>query len=131
MTAQVLSLLADAVLFLHVVVVAFNAFGLVAIPIGAWRGWTFVRIFWWRAVHVGLLTVVALQALFGRACFLTLWQYALEERTGDSTPLIQKWVEMLIFWQLPLWVFAVLYVLVLIYAGLLWHWIPPQRYPRA
>ncbi len=133
MTPQVLSLLADTVLFLHVVIVAFNVFGLIAIPVGAWRGWVFVRIFWWRAVHVGLLAMVALQALFGRACFLTLWQYSLEERSrgrAATVPLIQSWVEMLIFWQLPLWVFTVLYVLVVIYAGLLWYWIPPRRNPR-
>ena len=41
--------LADAVLLLHLGIVLFNVFGLIAIPLGAWRGWDFVRVFWWRA----------------------------------------------------------------------------------
>jgi hypothetical protein len=132
-TPQVLSFLANTVLYFHVAIVAFNVFGLIVIPVGAWRDWAFIRIFWWRLVHVGLLVIVALQALFGRACFLTLWQYSLvEQSSGRATtvPLIQSWVEMLIFWPLPIWVFTVLYVLVVIYAGLLWYWIPPQRNQR-
>lgn len=132
MTPQVLSVLASTVLFFHVAIVTFNVLGLIVIPLGEWRDWAFVRIFWWRAVHVGLLAIVALQALFGRACFLTLWQYNLEEQSRDlaaPVPLIQNWVEALIFWPLPIWVFTVLYTLVVIYAGLLWYWIPPQRSP--
>jgi hypothetical protein len=33
----------------------------------------------------------------------------------------------LIYWPLPLWVFAVLYVAVCIYALLLWWLVPPRR----
>src|ERR1700737_4961947 len=56
----------EAILWFHVVVIAFNVFGLVAIPLGAWSGWKFVRVFWWRALHLGLLGIVALQAVLGR-----------------------------------------------------------------
>ena len=37
--------IAEAILWFHVVVIAFNVFGLVAIPLGAWSGWKFVRVF--------------------------------------------------------------------------------------
>jgi hypothetical protein len=47
--------LADAILWFHVGVVLFNVFGLVVVPIGAWRGWEFVRIFWWQALHLAML----------------------------------------------------------------------------
>ncbi|HUZ32935.1 MAG TPA: DUF2784 family protein, partial [Xanthobacteraceae bacterium] len=79
MSPGLLTTLALAVLAAHVAVIAFNVFGLVVIPLGGWLGWRFVRILWWRALHLALLAVVALQALFGRACFLTLWQAALQQ----------------------------------------------------
>jgi hypothetical protein len=72
MNPKLLVGLADAVLRLHVIVVLFNVFGLVVVPIGAWRGREFVRVFWFRALHLAMLAVVAIQAVCGRACFLTL-----------------------------------------------------------
>jgi hypothetical protein len=130
MSRDDLALLAALVLALHLAVILFNIFGLVAIPLGAWRGWRFVRVFWWRALHLAILGVVALQALFGRACFLTLWQSALESEGGapQSTELLlQHWIEALIFWPLPIWVFALLYAAVWLYALALWRLVPPRR----
>jgi len=121
--------LADAVFAVHLAVIAFNVFGLVAIPLGAWRGWRFVRIVWWRALHLGFLIVVAVQAVAGRACFLTLWWSDLLASAGQATqtePLIQRWIVRLIYWPLPLWVFTALYVAVLVYAALLWWLVPPD-----
>ncbi|MDE2229370.1 MAG: DUF2784 domain-containing protein [Alphaproteobacteria bacterium] len=130
MSSGTLAILALAVLAIHVAVIAFNVFGLVVVPLGAWRGWRFVRIFWWRALHLALLAVVALQALFGRTCFLTLWQAALEQTAGapaSREPLIARWIESAIFWNLPIWVFAALYVAVWLYALALWRLVPPTR----
>ena len=130
MTPSILTALALAVLAVHVAVIAFNVFGLIVIPLGAWRGWAFVRGFGWRALHLALLFVVALQALFGRACFLTLWQATLEQNAGQAAsrePLIARWVDSVIFWNLPIWFFAALYVAVLVYAIALWRWVPPTR----
>jgi hypothetical protein len=119
-------ILAIVILAVHVAIIAFNLFGLVAIPLGAWRGWRFVRIRWWRALHVALLAMVALQALFGRACFLTIWQDALAGNAG-APPLIVRWVNSLIYWPLPIWFFATLYVAVLAYTLALWFLVPPGR----
>src|SRR5260370_39574831 len=76
--------IAETILWFHVVVIAFNVFGLVAIPLGAWSGWKFVRMFWWRALHLGLLGIVALQAVRGRACLLTKWENDLLNRAGGA-----------------------------------------------
>ena len=130
MDTHLYAVLARLVLAAHVAIILFNVVGLVVIPLGAWRGWSFVRIFWWRALHLALLCVVALQALFGRACFLTLWQAALEQDAGapaSREPLIARWVESAIFWNLPIGFFAALYVAVLVYALALWRWVPPAR----
>jgi hypothetical protein len=130
MNPQQLGGLADAVFWLHVMVVLFNVFGLVVVPIGAWRGWEFVRVFWFRALHLAMLAVVAIQAVYGRACFLTVWQSDLLQQAGQAesnAPLIQRWVTRLILWPVPLWVFVVLYLAILAYALALWWLIPPRR----
>jgi len=119
-------MLAGFVLALHLAVILFNVGGLIVIPLGAWRGWNVVRIFWWRALHVASLAIVAAQAVFGQACFLTLWENALRTNS-DETPLIMRWMNSLIYWPLPIWVFAVIYVGVLIYTLMLWRLVPPRR----
>ncbi len=117
--------LANAVLALHVGVILFNVFGLIAIPLGAWFGWRFVRIAWWRLLHLLSLAVVAAQALAGRVCLLTLLQEDLRGQHGNAPPLIMRWVDRVIFWPLPLWFFTGLYVLVWLYVVALWWWVPP------
>lgn len=129
MNSRLYTLLADAVLALHLLVILFNLFGLIAIPLGAWRGWRFVRVFWWRALHVAILALVAVQAVLQQVCFLTLWQSALLRQAGEAAseaPLIARVVNRLIFWPLPLWAFAVLYVAVCGYVLLLWRYVPPR-----
>jgi hypothetical protein len=128
MNSQV-SDLAQGVLAAHVAVILFNVFGLVAVPLGARFGWRFVRVRWWRALHLASWAVVALQALFGRACFLTLWQDVLQQGSASAAsqhPLIQRWVEYLIYWPLPLWLFSAIYLPAFGYAILLWRLVPPE-----
>jgi Protein of Unknown function (DUF2784) len=116
---------AEIILAAHVAIILFNLFGLVAVPIGAAYGWRFVHVRWWRVLHLGSIAIVALQAALGRACLLTLWQ-AEAEGVATPPPLIMGWVDRLIFWPLPLWVFAVFYIVVFGYAlGLFWL-VPPR-----
>ncbi len=114
-----------SILVFHLAIIAFNVAGCVLIPIGAWRGWHWVRGFGWRLAHVLCLAVVAVQALLGRACFLTVWQ---EDLSGVSNarPLIAGWINRLIYWPLPLWAFAVTYVAVFAYVIALWIRVQPR-----
>jgi hypothetical protein len=117
--------LGAVVLIAHLVVIAFNIFGLVAVPLGARRGWAWVRVRWWRALHLASFAVVALQALLGRACFLTIWQ---DDLTGGGAedPLIMRWVNGLIYWDLPMWAFTIAYVAAFAYVAALWFWVRPR-----
>jgi hypothetical protein len=114
------------VLALHLAIIAFNVAGCVLIPLGAWRGWHWVRGLGWRLAHLLSLAVVAIQAMLGRACFLTTWQ---GELSGSEhvQPMIEKWMNGLIYWPLPLWVFAAAYVAVFAYVIALWIWVRPRR----
>ena len=119
-------LLAEAVLAAHLAIILFNLFGLIVVPLGAARGWRFVHVAWWRVLHLALLAAVAAQALAGRACFLTVWQSEIAGGAANPVPLIMGWVDRLIYWRLPIWVFAVLYALVFGYALAL-LWLAPLR----
>jgi hypothetical protein len=118
--------LADAILAVHLVIIAFNVAGLVVIPLGALAKWPLIRNFWLRLLHLALLAVVALQALAGRACILTIWQAQLTGTTGAAPPLVMRWINGLIYWNLPPWLFVVIYVLVFLYVVLLWLAVPPR-----
>jgi Protein of Unknown function (DUF2784) len=120
----------EVVLAVHVAVILFNVFGLVAVPIGALCNWSFVHIGWWRVLHVLSLAAVAVQAVLGQACFLTVWQNELSATGQPATPLIVRWVNEVVYWELPIWVFAALYLLVFAYALAL-LWLVPTRRPRS
>jgi hypothetical protein len=116
--------LGPLVLALHLAVIAFNVLGLVAILLGAKLGWSWSRIRWWRALHVMSWVVVAVQAALGRACFLTYWQDGLTGG-GDEDPMIMRWVNGLIYWDLPMWMFTALYLALLALVLVLWKLAPP------
>jgi len=115
------------VLAIHLAIIAFNVAGCVLIPLGACLGWRWVREFWWRLAHLLSFAVVAVQALLGRACFLTIWQDELSGTT-QVQPLIEQWINGLIYWDLPLWVFAAAYVAVFVYVVALWVWVRPGKW---
>jgi hypothetical protein len=118
--------LAQAILGVHLAVIAFNVLGLVAIPLGAALRWRWVRVRGWRALHLVSWAVVALQAALGRACFLTIWQ---DELTGAQAqpPLIERTVERLVYWPLPIWVFGALYLVLFALVVGFWWLVPPHR----
>jgi hypothetical protein len=118
-------LLASLVLAVHLAVIGFNLFGLIVIPLGAWRGWGFVRAPLWRLAHVASLAVVAVQAALGEACFLTRWQDALSG-AGGGQPLIMGWLNAALFWPLPMWAFGAAYALVFAYVLALLRLVPPD-----
>jgi len=117
--------LGQLTLAIHLIVICFNVAGLVLIPLGAAVQWRWVRIRWLRLLHLAALAAVAMQAVLGRACFLTDWQDALTGR-GARDPLVMRWVNSLIYWPLPMWAFTAAYVAVFAYAVALWWWVRPQ-----
>ncbi len=122
--------LAIVVLVIHLGIIAFNVVGLIMIPWGGIRGWSFIGNFWLRLIHLVSLSIVVLQALLGQACFLTLWQAQLSvhaAKVGAPAPLIAHWIDGFVFWSIPLWVFTLIYAAVWIYVVALWWIFPPRR----
>ena len=106
-------LLADAILIVHFLFVLFVVGGLALTWIGAWRGWCWIRSMTFRITHLISIVFVACEALLGMMCPLTEWEDALRATTGgvaSDKSFIARWVHHLMFFQLPEWVFTVLYV---------------------
>lgn len=125
--------LADAVLLVHFAVVLFVILGLPAILIGNLLGWTWVNRLAWRLVHLAAIAVVALQAWLGQYCSLTLLESSLREQAGQDGydgSFIQHWVQRLIYYEAPLWVFVVIYTGFLLLVAWAWWRYPPQRKAR-
>lgn len=121
--------LAEIVLTAHLLAVVFIVFGLVAIPLGGWLGRPFVHVFWWRFLHFAAITVVALQKLLGKLCFLSVWEFALLDRAGRRATDVQPalgWADRMIHWDLPLWFFTALYAATWVYVAWLWYRFRPR-----
>jgi hypothetical protein len=126
-------LLADAVLVVHTGVVLFVVGGLAAIVVGNLLGWRWVNGRTFRLLHLVTIGVVVLQAWLGELCPLTTLESWLRMRAGQPgypTGFIAHWLHRLLYWEAPLWVFALAYsafgALVLL---AWWRW-PPRRHPR-
>ena len=104
--------LADLVLLLHVLVVLFIVASLVLIMLGGMRGWHWVRNPWFRWAHLLAIGVVAAQAWLGMVCPLTTLEMALRMAAGERTyagSFVAHWLARLLYYQAPLWVFALVY----------------------
>ncbi|MEM9256711.1 MAG: DUF2784 domain-containing protein [Pseudomonadota bacterium] len=122
------ALAADAVLALHTMFVAFVVFGLVLVLLGGWRDWLWVRNRWFRGIHLLAIAVVVVQAWMGRVCFLTTWEMALRAKADQATypgAFIAHWLEQLLYYQAPGWVFATAYTAFALLVMVSWFMVPP------
>lgn len=119
---------ADAVLLLHFGFVLFVVLGLPLIVIGGKAGWSWTNAFRWRLAHLLAIGVVALQAWLGRYCPLTILESWLREQAGQaaySASFVEHWVQRVLYYEAPLWVFAVAYTVFGILVAWAWWRYPP------
>ncbi|SDT91225.1 DUF2784 domain-containing protein [Halopseudomonas salegens] len=113
MTRQLLFLwLADFILVVHVLFVLFVVCGLLAIYLGYALQWQWVRNRFFRLAHLVAIAIVVLQAWLGVICPLTGWEMALRAKAGEaaySGSFIQHWLQQLLYYSAPDWVFVLLY----------------------
>lgn len=122
--------LADAVLVLHLGVVAFVVGGLVLILLGRWRGWAWVHGRAFRLVHLAAIGLVVVQSWLGAACPLTTlesWLRVQAGAAGYGGGFIEHWVTRLLFWDAPPWVFGLSYTAFGALVLLAWWYCPPRR----
>ena len=122
-------LIADFILMIHVMVVVFNIGGLLAIIIGAPLRWSWVRNRRFRITHVAMMNFVSLEAILGVSCPLTVLEDWLRGDSGQQS-FVQRWAGALIYWDVPPWVFTILYLLVTMIIVVAWKMVPPRSPSR-
>jgi hypothetical protein len=104
--------LADVVAAIHAAYVAFVVLGLIAILAGRAMGRRWVRDPLFRLLHLAAILFVFAETVLGIDCPLTTLENALRLRAGETAypgQFIGYWMDKLIFYNFPIWVFTVLY----------------------
>jgi hypothetical protein len=125
--------LADAIVIVHFCYVLFTVGGEIAIVLGGLFHWRWVRGMALRITHLAACVLVAVEAIAGKLCPLTTWEYDLRvmagQRVQEQISFIARLVRSVIFYDFPAWVFLLMYMgfgaLVIITFIL----IPPRRRP--
>jgi len=68
----------------HAAYVGFVVFGLLAILIGILCHWRWIGNFWFRIIHLVMISVVVCEALSGILCPLTTWEDDLRIKAGET-----------------------------------------------
>lgn len=121
--------LANGVLLLHVFFVAFVVFGLALIYLGYWLNWRWVYNRWFRLAHLAAIAVVVAQSWLGVICPLTILEMKLRASAGLATysgSFIQHWLQSLLYYSAPVWVFVVVYSLFGSLVALSWWLLRPR-----
>ena len=124
-------LLADAVLVLHAALVVSVVGGLLLILLGNLAGWGWVNAWWFRLTHLATIAVVVLQSWLGVTCPLTSLEMTLRAKARASTyagGFIEHWLQRLLFYEAPAWVFALVYTLFGVAVLATWWFLPPTRH---
>jgi len=121
---------ADALLLVHVLFVVFVVLGLLLIFAGKLFAWPWVHNFTFRSAHLLAIVIVVLQSWLGVICPLTIWEMSLRAKGGEAVytgSFIAHWLQTLLYYRAPEWVFILLYTLfgALVIAS--WYWVRPKR----
>lgn len=107
-------LLADLLVVVHFLYVLFAVGGQVFILLGAIGKWNGIRNPLFRVIHLSAVALVALEAATGIDCPLTVWEFDLRKLSGQmveqNLSFIARLVRLVIFYNLPYWVFTLMHI---------------------
>ena len=122
--------LANAVLLIHAAFVGFVVLTVPLIYLGKALNWQWVRVYWFRIAHLAGICIVAAQAWAGVLCPLTTLEMWLRRKGRLATydeSFIEHWLQQLIYWDFPAWVFVVVYSLFALLVVATWYVVPPTK----
>jgi hypothetical protein len=122
-------MLAEIIVVVHLSIVLFVLMGVPLVFLGRARHWAWVRDWRWRVLHLVAIGVIVAESIFGIDCPLTVWEDKLRgEQT--STGFIERWVDGILFYDAPVWVFTAAYVAFAVLVAIAWVVVPPTKGQR-
>ena len=121
-----ISLIADIVLVIHSCVVIFMISGFVLIPIGYKFHWGWIANTQLRIFHTGMMMFITLATLLGITCPLTSIENSLRG-IYQSKSFIEYWIKQIIYWDVPVHFFIILYCMFSGWTFLMWKLFPPRN----
>lgn len=126
---RILSLLADAVVAIHLTYILVVIVGLLAIVTGRLLGWQWIYNGWFRAIHLLMILVVAVESWLDITCPLTTLEDWLRAQSGQNATegtFVGRMMHDLLFYNAPSWIFTVSYSLFAVTVLLTILLIPPR-----
>ncbi len=103
---------ADALAFVHLLVVLFVVGGQALILAGWAFAWQATRNRMFRWGHLAAILFIIAQTWLGRLCPLTIWEHDLRRLAGEQGyegGFVAHWLRALLYWDFPHWVFVAAY----------------------
>ena len=123
-------LISRVILILHFVFVLGVVLPVPLILIGAWCRWKWIRNPKFRMVHLLMIGIVAVEAVIGIFCPLTIWEQALRRKAGEETyegSFVGHWVSRLLYYHFEPWVFTLVYCTWGVLILTLYFLVPPKK----
>ncbi len=120
---------ADFVLIIHFCIVFFVVFGLVALPIGYLNNYSWTRNIKFRVAQISFMGFITLEAILGITCPLTIIENTLRQIEYQQS-FVAYWISQLIYWDLPLYFFVILYSSCFVLSLVFWRVHPPDHLNR-
>ena len=121
--------LADFVLVLHFSIVAFVVVGLLLIILGNLAAWSWANSLWFRLAHLSAIAIIVAESWFGITCPLTSLEAWLRSEANEPSyagSFIEHWVQRVLFYEAPEWVFTLGYSLFGLLVVATWWYFPPR-----
>ena len=129
--APLYATLADLLVVFHFCYVVFCVGGWIVIVAGGILRWGWVRNVAFRIAHMAAVALVAAESLAGAWCPLTVWEYQLRLRAGQTVEqqvsFVARLVRSIIFYDFPAWAFVAAYVAFALLVALTFVFVPPRR----
>jgi Protein of Unknown function (DUF2784) len=101
----------------------------VLVVVGNLAKWRWVNGLWFRLAHLAAIAVVVAEAVLGVTCPLTtleVWLRAQAQVGAYSEGFVEHWVQRLLFYTAPTWVFTLAYCVFGLLVVLAWVVFPPR-----
>jgi polyferredoxin len=129
-SAESYVLLADLIVALHAGVVLYVVVGQILIIAGWIKDWVWPRNLAFRLTHLGAIAFVVMESWLGIICPLTTLENHFRKLSGNEVyqmSFIGYWLNELLFYNLPEWVFVLVYSLFFLLVVAMFIAYPPRQ----